>query len=102
METNNFLAQAMMILKPDGEWCIIEGHIAPSLDTTNSLPTQEEADTKALELETEFNLNEYSRLREAEYSKLNQDEMRFDDEINGTTNWIDAILSIKAQFPKPE
>ena len=31
----------------------------------------------------------------------NQDEMRFDDLINGTTTWKDAILAIKAEFPKP-
>jgi hypothetical protein len=48
-----------------------------------------------------YNALEYSRLRKAEYDKLNQDEMRFDDEINGTTIWVDTILEIKAQFPKP-
>lgn len=39
--------------------------------------------------------------RKIEYSKLNQDEMRFDDEINGTTIWIDTIKEIKERFPKP-
>ncbi len=39
--------------------------------------------------------------RRSEYSKLNQDEMRFDDEINGTTIWIDTIKEIKERFPKP-
>lgn len=39
--------------------------------------------------------------RRSEYAKLNQDEMRFDDEINGTTTWIDTIKEIKERFPKP-
>lgn len=39
--------------------------------------------------------------RKEAYSKLNQDEMRFDDEINGTTIWIDTIKEIKERFPKP-
>jgi len=39
--------------------------------------------------------------RRLAYSKLNQDELRFDDLINGTTTWKDAILAIKAMFPKP-
>ena len=39
--------------------------------------------------------------RKIAYSKLNQDEMRFDDEINGTTTWIDTIKEIKERFPKP-
>ena len=35
------------------------------------------------------------------YRELNQDEMRFDDQVNGTTTWVDAILAIKATHPKP-
>ena len=38
--------------------------------------------------------------RIVEYSKLNQDEMRFDDEVNGTTIWVDRIKDIKLKFPK--
>lgn len=40
--------------------------------------------------------------RVAAYQELNQDEMRFDDEVNNTTTWIDAIKAIKAKYPKPE
>jgi len=35
------------------------------------------------------------------YRELNQDEMRFDDQVNGTTTWVDAINAIKAAHPKP-
>lgn len=56
---------------------------------------------KATETELNHTLTEYSRLRKAEYDKLNQDEMRFDDEINNTTTWVDTILAIKEQYPKP-
>ena len=38
--------------------------------------------------------------REIEYGKLNQDEMRFDDSINGTTTWVDTIKAIKIKYPK--
>ena len=44
---------------------------------------------------------EYSRLRKAKYDLLNQDEMRFDDQANSTTTWVDAINAIKAAHPKP-
>jgi len=44
---------------------------------------------------------QYQRDRAAEYAKLNQDELRFDDMMNGTTTWKDAILAIKAKYPKP-
>ena len=39
--------------------------------------------------------------RVAAYQELNQDEMRFDDQVNTTTTWIDAIKAIKAKYPKP-
>jgi len=48
----------------------------------------------------EYEASQYSRDREVEYAKLNQDEMRFDDVINGTTVWVDTIKSIKAMYPK--
>lgn len=48
-----------------------------------------------------FDLNaNYLNNRIEAYALLNQDEMRFDDLINNTTTWQDAILAIKAKFPK--
>ena len=44
----------------------------------------------------------YARARKVKYDALNQDELRFDDLINGTTTWQDAILAIKAEIPKPQ
>jgi len=44
----------------------------------------------------------YQRLRKAEYNKLNQDEMRYDDMVNGTNTWGEAIEAIKEKYPKPE
>ena len=39
--------------------------------------------------------------RRTAYDLLNQDEMRFDDQANSTTTWVDAINAIKAAHPKP-
>jgi len=44
----------------------------------------------------------YQRDRKAEYDRLNQFEMQFDDQRDGTTTWVDAINAIKKKFPKPE
>ena len=38
--------------------------------------------------------------RRAEYDQLNQFEMQFDDQRDGTTTWVDSINEIKARFPK--
>ena len=40
--------------------------------------------------------------RQAEYAKLNQFEMQFDDQRDSTTTWVDAVNAIKVKFPKPE
>jgi hypothetical protein len=42
----------------------------------------------------------YKEDRKAEYDNLNQFEMQFDDERDGTTTWVDAINAIKAKYPK--
>jgi len=43
---------------------------------------------------------DYSRSRKSAYDLLNQDEMRYDDLVNSTTTWPDAIAAIKQEFPK--
>ena len=43
----------------------------------------------------------WSSLRKSKYVDLNRDEMRYDDLINGTTTWQDAITAIKLEYPKP-
>jgi len=59
-------------------------------------------DAEVARLEAEHIATQYQRDRKAEYDQLNQYEMMFDDEVNGTTTWIDAINAIKAKYPKPE
>jgi len=44
--------------------------------------------------------NSYARDRVIAYNALNQFELIGDDAINGTTTHKDAILAIKAKFPK--
>jgi hypothetical protein len=52
-------------------------------------------------LQAAYDAQAYSRLRKDEYNLLNQDEMRYDDLVNGTTTWQDAIAAIKLANPKP-
>ena len=42
----------------------------------------------------------YDVKRRREYDKLNQLEMQFDDQRDGTTTWVDAINGIKDKYPK--
>ena len=56
--------------------------------------------TKYNELVAEYDSQEYARNRKAEYDQLNQFEMQFDDDRDGTTTWVDKINEIKARYPK--
>ena len=53
---------------------------------------------KAAELQV---IADYQEPRKTAYDALNQLELISDDAINGTTTHADAILAIKAEFPKP-
>jgi len=81
---------------------IIEDYI-PNTDVIERPHLYKVNDTNDnLILDTEKVNKEYITLRQNEYAKLNQDEMRFDDLINGTTTWQDSINKIKVKYPKPE
>lgn len=44
---------------------------------------------------------DYASLRQQEYPSLQeQEDMRYWDEINGTTVWRDTITAVKAKYPK--
>ena len=64
-------------------------------------PTEAEVNAKQAEMQAEYDALEYARNRKVEYDALNQFELQFDDEENGTTTWKDAINAIKAKYPKP-
>ena len=82
------MKEHITILKDNGEVEHIEQDYTPSLKTHEF--DQAEYDSQA-----------YARARRIKYDLLNQDEMRFDDLVNSTTTWRDAILAIKAAHPKP-
>tara|TARA_B100000809_G_C14612776_1_gene341787 strand:+ start:114 stop:410 length:297 start_codon:yes stop_codon:yes gene_type:complete len=52
------------------------------------------------QIEAAYIAQAYARNRKAEYDALNQLELISDDAIKGTTTHKDAILAIKAKYPK--
>ena len=70
-----------------------------SADKENFISNMTDSEEKANQLVIALN-EECQRYRKGEYNKLNQHEMMFDDQLNGTTTWVDAINSIKEKFPK--
>ncbi len=92
-------ADALLSLKPGAEWSL-RGDELEWLDAVQTEPTQAEIDAEIIVLQAEYDSQEYARNRKAEYDQLNQFEMIFDDDRDGTTTWVDTINEIKGRHPK--
>jgi len=90
---------ALTSLKPNAQWVLRDDELE-WLDAVQTEPTQAEIDAEVIRLQDIYDSQEYARNRKAEYEQLNQFEMQFDDQLNGTTTWVDAINAIKQEFPK--
>ena len=91
--------EAIQSLKPKASW-VLQGDELDWHDTVQTKPTQSEIDAEVIRLQAEYDSQEYARNRKAEYDQLNQFEMQFDDDRDGTTTWVDKINEIKARYPK--
>jgi len=91
---------ALQALTPNAQW-VLRGDELEWLDTEQTQPTDTAIAAKIVELQRQYDAAAYARSRKVEYDKLNQDEMRFDDLVNTTTTWHDAIAAIKVAIPKP-
>jgi len=94
------IANTILRLVPKAKFSIKNNEII--WNDERKQPTEKQIQKKMKELQDEYDRTEYQRLRKAEYTKLNQDELRFDDMMNGTETWKDAILAIKEKYPKQE
>ena len=65
-------------------------------------PSNEDILAKVAELDGICKANSYYWDRRYEYPTLpEQLDMQYNDAINGTTTWQEAIQAIKAKYPKP-
>jgi len=100
------MVEAIIALRPNCTWSITgDEQLFSDLvwDESNEVapPTEEEVAAKTEEIRAERLATAYQRKRKKEYNKLNQFELMFNDKINGTTTWQEAINNIKLRFPKP-
>jgi len=95
---NKILDKAILNTYPDGR----SSHLG-TVETIESIYGDfdlELISNEVTRLQAEYDSLEYSRLRKAEYDKLSQDEMRYDDLKNNTNTWELAIDAIKLEHPK--
>ena len=69
----------------------------------NKAMTEEQCDNIYTEELNSWNSLEYSRNRKEAYPSIEEQlDMQYWDNVNGTTNWNDAIAKVKADNPKSE
>ena len=93
------VTDALQSLKPNAEW-VLRGDVLEWHDAVQTEPTQSDIDAEVIRLQAEYDSQAYARSRKAEYDQLNQFEMMFDDDRDGTTTWVDKINEIKGRHPK--
>ena len=60
-------------------------------------------EAKMVEVQAEYDAKQYQRDRTKEYPSIQEQlDMQYWDNVNGTTNWEDAIAKVKSDNPKPE
>jgi hypothetical protein len=93
------IADALQSLEPTSEFMIRED-VIEWLSPGITQPTDVEIQAEIVVLDAAYASQAYARSRKEKYDLLNQDEMRYDDLVNSTTTWQDAIAAIKTEFPK--
>ena len=92
---------ALQSLTPNAQWVLRGDSDLEWLDSSQTEPTAAALAAEVIRLQSAYDALAYARSRKVEYDKLNQEEMRFDDLVNTTTTWHDAIVAIKVAIPKP-
>jgi hypothetical protein len=92
---------AINSLAPNAKY-MTAGNEITWMDDDVSQPTEEAIAAEVVRLQGLYDNKSWERNRIAAYALLNQDEMRYDDIINSTTTWVDAINAIKLEHPKSE
>jgi len=92
---------ALQSLTPNAQWVLRGDSDLEWMDSSQTEPTAAALAAEVIRLQAAYDALAYARSRKVEYDKLNQEEMRFDDLVNTTTTWHDAIVAIKVAIPKP-
>jgi len=86
-----------------GQWFGFDGDKTYAnlvIHSADAKPSEADCTAGVAALQAEYDSQEYARNRKAEYDQLNQFEMQFDDDRDGTTTWVDTINEIKGRHPK--
>tara|TARA_R110002051_G_scaffold128994_2_gene202666 strand:- start:202 stop:510 length:309 start_codon:yes stop_codon:yes gene_type:complete len=93
-------ASAVSLLRPTAQFALRDDVLEwYSEDLVQ--PTESEIDAKLVEMQAEYDAQEYARNRASAFPSIgDQMDMQYWDSVNGTTTWKDAIAKVKSDNPK--
>ena len=95
-----YICNAILAINPDAQVSCLDETYEGLIWYDTPVISKEDVIAKQAELKAAYDALAYSRSRKKEYDLLNQFELISDDSINETTTHKDAILAIKAKYPK--
>ena len=95
------IVDAILALHSDAKVQVVEEKDIIWIDKNPNNITTDQINIKLAELITTYNNLKYQRERASEYPKIvDQLDMMYWDQVNGTKKWAEKIKQIKSKFPK--
>nr|BAR15405.1 hypothetical protein [uncultured Mediterranean phage uvMED] len=96
------IEKAIYKINPNAEFTIGENDVNQIRWDNGTTPIPKaDIEAKMVEVQAEYDANQYQRDRATAYPTIqDQLDMQYWDNVNGTTNWEDAIAKVKADNPK--
>ena len=95
------LTDALLALRPEGGYRIEDDESIEYFGDSTNKPTLKEIKAKQIELQAEYDAQEYARNRVTEYPPIgDQLDMIYKDMKDGTTTHAEAVEAVKTKHPK--
>ena len=96
------IIKAIQKINPVAEVSIVDNDINQITWHNGTTPiSKADIEAKMVEVQAEYDANQYQRDRATAYPSIQEQlDMQYWDNVNGTTNWEDAIAKVKADNPK--
>ncbi len=97
------IGDAIKAINSKAEFCVIDEDIDKIVWNPNTTPiSKSDILAKQAELQKDYDDKKYQRDRAVAYPSIQEQlDMQYWDNVNGTSNWKDAIAKVKSDNPKP-
>jgi hypothetical protein len=95
------IAEAILKINPNAQVTVLNDEYDSIIWNDTPIIPKADIEAKMAELQAEYDANQYQRDRATAYPTIQEQlDMQYWDNVNGTTNWEDAIAKVKADNPK--